>query len=132
MVMSLDSAFGIHEGALRLQSQRARILAENLANADTPGYKARDIDFQSALTAAQKDSASGPLAQSNTRHIQPQGFVAGAEIMYRTPMQPSLDGNTVEAQTEMSAYTDNAMRYLASLRFLNGKINGLMSAIRGE
>lgn len=127
----MDNLFGIHATALKLRANRAELLAANIANADTPNYKARDIDFKHALKLAANNS--GDMVTTNARHITSAGTSKmGAEIMYRIPSQPSLDGNTVDLQTERSAFLENAMMYQASLRFLNGKISGLMTAIRGE
>ncbi|MDH5408547.1 MAG: flagellar basal body rod protein FlgB [Gammaproteobacteria bacterium] len=133
MQFSFEKALGIHEPALHTQSRRAQILAANVANADTPKFKARDIDFHAALELAQKyPKGYGPLTTSNTRHIQPAGFRYGYEVLYRQPRQASIDGNTVETETEMSEYTENSVRYMASLRFLGGKIQTLQSAIKGQ
>ncbi len=127
----MDNLFGIHATALKLRANRAEILASNIANADTPNYKARDIDFKHALKLAANNSSE--MVMTNARHINSAGqSKSGAEIMYRLPTQPSLDGNTVDLQTERSAFLENSMMYQASLRFLNGKISGLMTAIRGE
>jgi len=128
--MKLDNAFGIHEQALKLRTHRAEVLAGNIANADTPGYKARDIDFhkliQKQLPAVESMRATSP------RHIQPDnGLVSASEVFYRIPNQPSLDGNTVDSQMEHTAYAANAMEYQASLRFLSGGIKKLMIAIKG-
>ncbi len=127
----MDNLFGIHETALKLRANRAELLAGNIANADTPNYKARDIDFKQTLQLAAAKSSD--LVTTNSRHIDSSGnSKSGAEIMYRIPSQPSLDGNTVDLQTERSAFLENSMMYQASLRFLNGKISGLYTAIRGE
>ena len=127
----MDNLFGIHATALKLRANRAELLAANIANADTPNYKARDIDFKHALKMA--GSNKSDMRTTNVRHITSAGTSKmGAEIMYRTPDQPSLDGNTVDLQTERSAFLENSMMYQASLRFLNGRISGLMTAIRGE
>lgn len=129
--MKLDEAFGIHEQALQLRARRAELLAGNLANVDTPGFKARDFDFQKAL----KQEMDGPvrMAVTSERHIQMEsGLVPPAQLLYRVPNQPSLDGNTVDAQQEYAAYSVNALEYQASLRFLSGKIQSLKSAIRGD
>ena len=134
---SFDTAFGIHQHAVALRSQRAEILAANLANADTPGYRARDVDFRQALAAAAPGQQQNPAAGSGLRvrtthggHLGPRG--ESAAVRYRQPLQPSLDQNTVDAQAERAAFLDNAMRYQASLRFLNGRVSGLMTALRGE
>ena len=127
----MDNLFGIHATALKLRANRAEVLAANIANADTPNYKSRDVDFKYAL--AQSLAKTGDLAVTNPRHIDVAGGSSlGTELMYRNPFQPSLDGNTVDLQTERSAFMENSMMYQASLRFLNGKISGLMTAIRGE
>ncbi len=127
----MDNLFGIHETALKLRANRAELLAGNIANADTPNYKARDIDFKQTLQLA--TAKSSDLVTTNSRHIDSSGnSKSGAEILYRIPSQPSLDGNTVDLQTERSAFLENSMMYQASLRFLNGKISGLHTAIRGE
>jgi flagellar basal-body rod protein FlgB len=127
----MDNLFGIHATALKLRANRAEILASNIANADTPNFKARDIDFKHVLRLAANNSSE--MVTTNARHITSAGqSKSGAEILYRIPSQPSLDGNTVDLQTERSAFLENSMMYQASLRFLNGKISGLMTAIRGE
>jgi flagellar basal-body rod protein FlgB len=127
----MDNLFGIHATALKLRANRAELLASNIANADTPNFKARDIDFKRALKLAANNS--GEMVTTNARHINSAGKSKnGAEIMYRIPSQPSLDGNTVDLQTERSAFLENSIMYQASLRFLNGKISGLKTAIRGE
>ncbi|MEJ2590471.1 MAG: flagellar basal body rod protein FlgB [Candidatus Thiodiazotropha sp.] len=129
--MNFDDAFGIHERALLLRSQRAEVIAANLANADTPGYKARDFDFKSML--AGEMTPSSRVQTTDSRHIQPdQGVVSPAELLYRTPMQPSLDGNTVDTELEHNAFSANAIEYQATLSFLNDKISGIRKALRGE
>lgn len=135
MGFSLDDALGIHPQALMLRSRRAEVLANNIANADTPNYKARDIDFQSVLNDV-GGAASGKVALATTHagHIMPARFASDTseEMLYRVPLQPSLDGNTVDAQVEQAKFSENAMQYLASLNFLNGSLQGLLIAIRGE
>jgi len=132
MPFSFDSYLSVHQPALHLRAKRAQVLASNLANVDTPNYKARDIDFQAALKAVRGGQTAGMLRGTHANHIQPQSFISGYELQYRNPYQPSLDGNTVEHQVEMAAYSDNAMRYLANLRFLSGKFNTLRTAIKGQ
>lgn len=132
MAISLNNMFGIHESAMNLQSRRAQMLAQNLANSDTPGYKAKDIDFESAMKSVSKGTAGAPLKTTSAKHIQPTGFFMGVEEMYREPTQPSLDGNTVEPHVEMAEFTDNSMRYLMTLRIMSGRVKGMMSALRGE
>lgn len=131
MTITFDSALGIHQKALALRSQRTEMLASNIANADTPGYKARDIDFKSALANVQTQSANS-LTRTNSKHIQINTNQSNAEILYRVPNQSSLDGNTVDEQLEKGAFAENALRYQASITFLDGKFKGLMAAIKGE
>jgi len=132
MAISIDNAFGIHENAMHLQSRRAQLLSQNLANSDTPGYKAKDIDFKAALKSVSNGNLKTPLNTTQSTHIQPKGFFMGVESMYRQPTQSSLDGNTVEPHVEMAEFTENSMRYLMTLRIMSGRINSMLSAIRGE
>ncbi len=112
--MTSDPLFGIHATALKLRGQRMAMLASNIANAATPGYKARDIDFARALELAER------------------GQPLDGAMAWRVPMQPSLDGNTVEMATEQTAFAENALAYRSSLAFLNGRIGTLSRALRGE
>lgn len=131
MAIGFDNALGIHEKALNLRISRAEVLANNIANADTPGFKARDIDFKAALNDAK--SGSLPLSHTNGEHIDPNAAMsARAHLMYRNPQQPSLDGNTVDGQQEQARYMRNAMDYQASFQFLNSKFAGLSKAITGQ
>lgn len=125
--------FGIHAQILNLRASRAELLAKNMANADTPNYKARDLDFASAFNAA-KSAQAVRVTRTHGQHLQPAGGAAiqGAELKYRVPAQPSLDGNTVDVQMEKSEFADNSVRYLASLQFLNKRISGLIRALREE
>jgi len=125
----IDRAFGIHAEALQLRARRGELLASNLANADTPNYKARDLDFRDVLKQAQSDTS---LVTTHAGHIREQGGGGSVQSLYRTPNQSSLDGNTVDTQVEQVKFAENAARYRASLRFLGGTISGLMTAIRGE
>ncbi|KEA64331.1 Flagellar basal-body rod protein FlgB [Marinobacterium lacunae] len=132
MAISFDSALGIHEDALLLRARRAEVLANNIANADTPGFKARDIDFDTILRGEQ-ELFSEDMAVTQKGHdsefIEPD---FAADLMFRTPLQPSVDGNTVEVQQEMARYTDNAIHYQSSFTMLSSKFKGLMGAIKGE
>ncbi len=138
MAINFDSALGIHADALRVRSQRAELLAANLANADTPNYKAQDIDFRQALNSAIKDSGSAQQMQTtHQNHIPFTGGGTGsgglmAPVQYRIAMQDSLDGNTVDEQIEQSQFMQNAVHYQASLEFLGGKFTSLTKALRGE
>ncbi|QXI27313.1 flagellar basal body rod protein FlgB [Pseudomonas vanderleydeniana] len=136
MSISFDKALGIHEQALSFRAQRAEVLANNIANADTPNYKARDMDFSSVLAEQSekaKNNGTFALNTTNSRHIEAQGMSSGdAALQYRTPMQPSIDQNTVDAQIEQSNYAQNAVDFQASFTLLNSKFKGLVSALRGE
>ncbi|MBC7210612.1 MAG: flagellar basal body rod protein FlgB, partial [Pseudomonas sp.] len=115
--------------------QRAEVLANNIANADTPNYKARDMDFSSVLAAEADKQQNGRIAldRTNSRHIEAEGLAMMDDtLQYRTPMQPSIDQNTVDAQIEQSNYTENAVGFQASFTLLNSKFKGLVSALRGE
>lgn len=129
--MNFDDLFGIHERALVLRSQRAEVLAANLANADTPGYKARDFDFKALLNREMENGVR--MYTTHPSHLQTEaGPVPPAQLLYRVPMQPSLDGNTVDTEREHAAFGTNALEYQTSLSFINSKINGLRKALKGE
>jgi flagellar basal-body rod protein FlgB len=114
--------------ALTLREQRGEMLASNIANAATPGFKARDIDFQSVLNAK---VGQGSMSVSNARHFAHAQPGAG-QPGYRTPVNPSLDGNTVELAVEQMEFAENSLRYQTSLTLLNRRISGLTTAIKGE
>jgi flagellar basal-body rod protein FlgB len=141
MPMDIDQALGIHALALRLRAARAELLAANLANSDTPGFKARDLDFRAAFEQAlgQTTTPATAVVLRVTHPAHLAGGTAGgldpsleAFVRYRVPMQPALDGNTVDARREQAEFMDNAVRYQASLTFLGGKLRTLLMAIRGE
>ncbi|MGM0633655.1 MAG: flagellar basal body rod protein FlgB [Pseudomonadota bacterium] len=130
MAISFDNALGIHEQALLMREQRSGLLAANIANSDTPGYKARDLDFRALLQDAFNGGALG-AETTDARHIG-VGPEATPQPLYRVPSQPSVDGNTVDAQLENAAFSRNALEHQASFQFLNGKFTGLMKALKGE
>lgn len=135
MSISFDKALGIHEKALNFRAQRAEVLANNISNADTPNFKARDLDFSSVLAAENEKAQNGRFAlnMTNSRHIEAEGMGMGdGTLLYRTPSQPSLDQNTVDSQVEQANYTENAMGFQASFTLLNSKFKGLVAALRGE
>jgi flagellar basal-body rod protein FlgB len=130
MRFDLDSHFGVHAQAVKARGRRIEVLASNLANADTPGYKARDIDFKAAME--QVGSSDRTLRTTQPDHIRSaQGSASSAPLLYRVPMQPSQDGNTVDVQREQAAFAENAIRYQASLQFLSGRISGLINVLKG-
>ena len=137
MPMPLDSYLGVHPQALKLSAQRSEVLAANMANADTPNYKARDIDFKSALAASAAGAGKFQMTSTGAPHAQTIAVAqasdgSDAQTLYRVPLAPSLDGNTVDAQVEQANFAQNAIRYQASLSFLNGKFRSLMTAITGQ
>jgi flagellar basal-body rod protein FlgB len=135
MPIDLDSALGLHPQALVVRGRRAEVLASNLANSDTPNYKARDIDFRAELARVQQTLEHGNPAASTSHpaHIPLAGSGPQAlDLLYRQPSQASIDGNTVDTQKEHAEFMDNAMRYQASLNFLNGRLRTLLAAIRGD
>lgn len=125
----LDNYFGVHAQALELRSKRLELLASNIANAATPGYKARDIDFAAQLKSAE---SGGTLTVTAGNHIGMGGPGASGGALYRIPNQASLDGNTVELSTEQTRFGENAVQYQTTLAFLNGRINTLSRALKGE
>ena len=135
MTSRIDDALSFQSKALGLRAYRQQILAGNIANADTPNYKARDLDFASVLAAESARQQRGPVSLNRTdsRHIAADGVLSGeAELPYRTPFHASLDQNTVDLQIEQSNYAENAVQFQASFTFLNSKFKGLTAALRGE
>lgn len=126
----IDSALGVSPQVLALRAQRMELLSANLANADTPGYKARDIDFAAVMQGAGADQAA--LARTHDKHINVGASAGAGEPQYRVPTQPTIDGNTVESQREHAEFMNNAIRYQASLNFLDGRIRTLRTAISGQ
>ncbi len=153
MVDKLDQLFSFQEQALRLRSQRHQLLASNIANADTPSYKARDFDFQSALQKAtgQQSGNSLPMTATAAGHLTAAGAQAGdvvpmqaslsaqsqadplqGEVQYRTSQQPSIDGNTVDMDGERMRFADNTVRYEADLSIVTAKIKSMLAAIQSS
>lgn len=130
MTSKIDEAFGLSAVALKLHGRRAEVLAANLANADTPGFKARDIDFQSVLKGVMNDDIA--MDKTTGAHIDATTADSYPQLKYRMPLQPTADGNTVDAQIEQSQFAQNAVRHQASYTFLDATIKNLLSAIKGE
>jgi len=137
MPLSLDQYVSVHATALDVRARRGELIANNLANADTPGFQARDIDFRQAMARAAGETPTSGVHLSTTQ----AGHIGGAasadatgspDLKYRTPLAPALDGNTVDTQLEQSAFAENAVRYQATLTFLNNKFRGLLTAIMGS
>ncbi|TCP61352.1 flagellar basal-body rod protein FlgB [Rhodovulum bhavnagarense] len=121
---------GIHADALILREARTRVLGSNIANAATPNFKARDFDFTRALDEARGEPEA--TMRTHSRHLSGSGGLASGEMGYRVPVNPSLDGNTVELAVEQMEFAENTLRYQVSLTLLNRKISGLTKAIKGE
>ena len=121
-----ETIFGIHGAALEVRSQRMRVIASNIANAATPGYKARDVDFDAGLKAKLAERTGGsPVAGAGAPAREP-------DLLYRQTAMPSLDGNTVELGREQIAFAENALAYSATLEFVKGKVNTITRALKGE
>jgi flagellar basal-body rod protein FlgB len=134
MVDRVDNALRFQQLALNLRAARQELLASNIANADTPNYKARDIDFTRALQdALAGSSVKLPPVQTSAMHLEGNAgaSIMGSPVMYRQPLQPSADGNTVDMDVERAQFADNALRYEASIQFLNSRIKGILAAIQG-
>ncbi len=130
MKISFTNALGLHPQALRLRARRMEVLASNLANADTPNYKARDFDVERLLRGEPKPKV--PLKTTHAGHLSLADDSQNGRLLYRVPQQAALDGNTVEEHIEQAKFAENALRYQASLRFVNGKFAGLLTALKGE
>jgi len=124
--------------ALELQAERGRVLASNIANADTPNYKARDFSFQQALAAATAQSGARlttapQVVRTHAAHLSgPNGTTNSPPLLYRAPLQSAVDGNTVDLDVERANFAENSVRYEATLRFLNSQIKEMMTAINGQ
>lgn len=138
MIDKLDGALRMHQLALGLRAERQQVLANNIANADTPNFKARDFDFSAELSKAaqggQLTGGSHGLRTTDARHLNARLDSLGAEreMLYRIPAQPSMDGNTVDMDYERGEFADNAVRYQAGLTLMNSRIQGLKSALQPE
>ena len=135
MSSQIDRLFGLHQASLSARGSRSQVLASNIANADTPGYQARDLDFKASLGAALGAPSARPasLVRTSARHLP--GHHAGAELgggslVYRSVSQASIDNNTVDVNVERAQFADNAMRMEASLVFINAKIKSLLAAVQ--
>jgi len=130
MAINLNNIFGVHTDALVLRGKRAELIASNIANADTPGYKAKGMDFNKLLAQATQNQNMG-MTRTNAKHIDLR-MELNNNSEFRTPNQPDTgDGNTVDVQVERNLYLENSLEYQASLQFINGRIKGLRKAITG-
>ena len=134
MATLLDKTLQFQQSALRIQEARQELIASNIANADTPNYKAKDIDFASALQGALSGSGQKlPVAVTSPQHLAGATgeSVMGAPVQYRAPLQPSADGNTVDMDVERAQFADNALRYEASLTFISNDVKNVLAALQG-
>jgi len=134
MINKLDDALRFQQTALSLRAARQELLASNIANADTPNYKARDINFSSALQNAMSGTATElPTVKTSSMHLEGNSgaSILGTPVMYRQPVQPSADGNTVDMDVERAQFADNALRYEASVRFVSEQMKAMLTAIQG-
>ena len=134
MINKLDEALRFNQTALSLRGSRQELLASNIANADTPNYKARDIDFASALkNAVGSSSPKLQMTTSSPLHLEGNAgnSILGAPVMYRRPVQPSADGNTVDMDVERAQFADNALRYEASVKFTSDELKDMLTALQG-
>jgi len=136
MIDKLDAAFRFQQEALNLRAQRQEILAANIANADTPGYQARDVDFSSELKKVMErgraENSGVSLALTSSRHIPAQAIsTPSADLLYRIPDQPALDGNTVDMDRERTQFADNSLQYQTGLTLLGSQIKGMMTVLQG-
>lgn len=130
MAISLDKLTAFHHRAMNIRTDRMEVIAGNLANQNTPGYKARDINFQEAMKSANYGQSMS-MNKTSERHLSGR-MVSNTEMGYRIPTQPDTgDGNTVESQLERNQFLDNGLRYQATLQFLDGKLKGMKKAIKG-
>lgn len=134
MVNKLDDALKFHETALRIRGQRQELLASNIANADTPNYKARDIDFNSALKSAlTQNGVSSTLTETSSGHMAlKNNTLDSTPLLYRTISQGSVDGNTVDIDTERNQFTENALRYEAGITMITNQLKQLNIALQGN
>ena len=132
MASKIDNALSFQQQALGLRAQRQQILAGNIANADTPHYKARDFDFSAALKEAVAGRSSGNLALTTTAAAHLPGSVqeSSARLLYRNPVQPSADGNTVDMDVERSQFADNTLKYQADLTFINSRVKSMLAVLQ--
>lgn len=135
MSINFSKALGIHEQALGFRAQRAEVLANNIANADTPHYKARDLDFHSVLASQAQAAEKGTtqVMRTHDQHYAAEGVeLADPALRFRNPHHAAIDQNSVDLQVEQSHYAENAVQFQASFTLLNNKFKGLVMALRGE
>lgn len=134
MMSKLDQAFNFHQQVMNLRTERQQLIASNIANADTPNYKARDIDFarslQDAMSARGGSGGGLSMARTTGQHLAGSATVPGREMLYRNEFQSAVDGNTVEMDVERANFSDNAIRYEASVNFVTSRFKGILDAMQ--
>ncbi len=125
-----SDVFGVHEQALKLRQERLSLIAQNIANADTPNYQAKDLDFQKVMKQT-SDQLNVNLSKTQSSHLD-SGHIRGGDLIYRTPLNPAADGNTVEVHYEQQEFGKESSRYMATLQFIEGRIGSIRRALRGE
>ena len=128
----LDSSLGLAAKALDVYARRSQVLASNIAHADTPDFRARDIDFRQMLGAEQSRMKRVEMTRSRPDHLVPGGSLGEPVLRYRAASQSSLDGNSVDAAVERGEFAANAVRYQAALRFVDGRVKSILAAVRGD
>ena len=124
-----ENLFGLHENALLLREQRMKVLSENIANAETPHYKSKDINFRAAMSASSEQFLG--LHKTNAEHLDPRGSFGNFEV-FRSPINSSPDGNTVELHHQQSEFGKESGRYLATIQFIENRVGGIRRAFRGD
>ena len=133
MSISFERAFSIHDDAMIFRARRSSVLASNIANTDTPNYKARDIDFTSMLSDTMNtQNEKLKLSGTHVKHLSADTPAFDQSLKYRNPLHASLDGNTVDAHVEQAKFAENALQYQTSFTFLDSRIKGLINALKGE
>jgi flagellar basal-body rod protein FlgB len=133
MLNRLTDSLNFHGQALTLRAERQKLIASNIANGDTPGYQARDIDFASALREATGAATAPSMARSSSTHLSGStGALSEPRLVYATSSQTNLDGNSVDMDRERASFVDNAVKYEATLRFINGNVRTMLDAIKGQ
>lgn len=132
MAINFENALGVHQYSLGVRSQRAEVLSSNIANANTPHYKAQDVDFAAAMQSASSHQKGMSMSKTAEKHFDLTALTQ-QHIKYRVPNQPDTgDGNTVDIQKEQSSFMQNALEYQMSLGFLESKFSGMRKALRGD
>lgn len=132
MSINFKNALGLHPESLNVRSKRSAILANNLANSDTPGFKARDLDFKGILKGEYENLQRMQLKTTQARHLPAEGVIVDSSLKFRNPHQPSIDGNTVETNIEQAEFAKNSIDFQTSFTFLDSKFKSLVKAMKDQ